>query len=489
MAVPSEPGPTTRVLGGRYHLGSVIGLGGMSTVYQAQDSVLGRVVAVKVFDFRVLDPSRQESELAVLASLDHHGIVSLLDAGIDRDDMGRDRRYLVMSLVRGSDLHKHLKTSQLAARHIAEIGYDMAEALDYIHARTVVHRDIKPSNILLVDYGDGSPRARAQLTDFGIALSEDAERLTAEGQTTGTAAYLSPEQVEGKPVGPPSDVYSLGLVLLQCFTRSIEYPGALIESALARLSRDPRIPEQLPDHWRDLLRSMTNGDPRERPVGRELVAALRQIVIAESARHKDPESNVFENGQSGDADGDRSEALETLPSEALQRITAMAARLFSAPIAIISVVDHDRTWFESHYGPDVDSIARTVDLSRVAVPQDAPLVIEDGQSDERVRDNALVTGPLKLRFYVGVPLKRNGGQAIGTLSVLDFVPGAASESEIANLEDLAALAVAQLESRYEALKTGESAATVPSASFPRPPETRRSAPEIQAESALASRVE
>ncbi len=88
-----------------------------------------------------------------------------------------------------------------------------------------MHRDIKPSNILLVDYGNGSERARARLTDFGIALAAGVERLTADGVTTGTAAYLSPEQARGADVGPASDVYSLGLVLLQCFTRRREFPG------------------------------------------------------------------------------------------------------------------------------------------------------------------------------------------------------------------------------------------------------------------------
>lgn len=469
MVDPPPADATKRLLGERYRLESVIGLGGMATVYEARDESLGRDVAVKVFDFGVLDSARQESELSVLASLDHHGVVSLLDAGVDVDVMGRSRRYLVMSLVHGADLHERLKSAPIAARNIAEIGYDMAEALEYIHARNVIHRDIKPSNILLVDYGDGSPRARAMLTDFGIALFDDMERLTADGQTTGTAAYLSPEQVEGKPVGSASDIYSLGLVLLQCFTRSVEYPGPLIESALARLSRRPRIPNELPEHWHQLLESMTLSDPAERPGGRELVSALRQIMVAESARHKDPDGDAFDSGSAGgvtgEAEADSSPALETIPLEALQRVTSMAARLFSAPIAIVSVVDHDRSWFESYYAPEVDSAARAIDLSRVAIPRDAPLVIRDGQNDPRVSESALVTGPLALRFYASVPLKRGDGQPIGTLSVIDFEPGSATEAEIANLEDLAALAVAQLESRHEALKTGDGSGALSSGSF------------------------
>lgn len=443
-----------QLLGGRYRVESAIGFGGMATVYRATDEVLGRAVAVKVFDSGTLDPARQESELAVLASLDHHCVVNLYDAGVDRDDHGRDRRFLVMALVTGQNLHERIQVSPIASRHIAEIGYDMAEALEYIHARNVLHRDIKPSNILLVDYGSDAPRARAKLTDFGIALSDDIERMTAAGETTGTAAYLSPEQVAGSLLAPASDVYSLGLVLLQSFTRSIEFPGSMVESAMARLSRDPVIPEFLPSHWRDLLSAMIARDPGHRPTGHELVSLLRQTMIADGARHKDAESDTFYPSDPHPSNG-RSAILDTIPDEALHRVTAMAARLFSAPISIVSVVDHDRTWFRSHYGPDVDQIARDVDLTTATIPQAEPVIIEDGQSDPRSQDSHLVTGPLGLRFYVGVPLKRADGQTIGTLSVLDFTPRSASAAEVANLQDLAALVVAQLETRHEGLRTVE----------------------------------
>jgi serine/threonine protein kinase len=443
-----------RLLGDRYRIESPVGFGGMATVYKATDEALGRAVAVKLFDSDIFDPARQESELAVLASLDHHGIVNLYDAGIDTDGDGRTRRYIVMALVTGQNLHERIQVSPIASRHIAEIGYDMAEALEYIHSRNVLHRDIKPSNILLVDYGNDAPRARAKLTDFGIALSDDIERMTVAGETTGTAAYLSPEQVSGSPLTPASDVYSLGLVLLQSFTRAIEYPGSMVESAMARLSRDPVIPAFLPPHWSDLLTAMTARDPDHRPAGRELVSMLRQVVIADSARHKDSESDTFYPSDPRAQMG-RSAILDTIPDEALHRVTAMAARLFSAPISIVSVVDHDRTWFRSHYGPEVEQIARDVDLRTATIPNAEPVIIEDGRSDPRSQDSHLVTGPLGLRFYVGVPLKRNDGQTIGTLSVLDFTPRRTTDAEIENLTDLAALVVAQLETRQEGLRTVE----------------------------------
>ena len=445
-----------RLLGERYRIETAIGFGGMATVYRATDEALGRAVAVKLFDSISHDPARQESELAVLASLDHHGVVNLYDAGVDRDDFGRSRRYLVMALVTGQNLHERILVSPIASRHIAEIGYDMAEALEYIHARNVLHRDIKPANILLVDYGSDAPRARAKLTDFGIALSEDIERMTAEGVTTGTAAYLSPEQVAGTPLTPASDIYSLGLALLQSFTRSIEFPGSMVESAMARLSRDPVIPDFLPPHWHALLSAMTARDPEHRPVGHELVSVFQQVVIADSARHKDTEADIFYPADPQPSSV-RSAILDTIPDEALHRVTAMAARLFAAPISIVSVVDHDRTWFRSHYGPEVEQIARDVDLRTATIAHTEPVIIENAQRDPRSQDSHLVTGPLGLRFYVGVPLKRNDGQTIGTLSVLDFTPRTTTATEVANLQDLAALVVAQLEVRHEGLRTVEMA--------------------------------
>ena len=442
---------TDRVLGGRYWLESVIGDGGMATVYRARDEVLGRPVAVKLFHRpNAGDASRQETELTVLAGLNHHGLVELLDAGVDTDADNQSRRYLVMAFITGSDLQSRLEHGPIQSRHIAEIGYDIAEALEYIHSNGIIHRDIKPSNILLVDYGDDAPRARAKLTDFGIALAEDVERLTREGATTGTAAYLSPEQAAGAKVGRRSDVYSLGLVLLECFTRRVEYPGTIVESAVARLSRDPVIPDDLPDHWRGILTAMTARKPSERPSRRELVAVMRQVVIAESSRHKD--SSPFTTG-SVELNAIRSAYMDTFPDEALDRVTALAARLFDAPISVASVVDDDRTWLKSHFGAGVEQIVGHYDLTASTTVMDTPLVIEDTTLDERTATHPLVTGALALRFFIGVPLKAQDGRSIGTLAVLDTKPHTVTESEVANLEDLAALIMGQLDLRRETSRT------------------------------------
>ncbi|MBT2502434.1 GAF domain-containing serine/threonine-protein kinase [Curtobacterium sp. ISL-83] len=488
MVPPEEPS----LLADRYRLEAVIGQGGMAVVHRAWDQTLDRPVAVKVFHPGLVDIARQEAEQGVLASLEHHNLVSLLDAGVVRDANGRPQRFIVMSLVTGLNLEDRLSGGPLASRHIAEVGYDMAEALDYIHARGVVHRDLKPSNILLVDYGNGSDRARARLTDFGIALAEGVERLTADGVTTGTAAYLSPEQARGAEVGPPSDVYSLGLVLLQCFTRRREFPGSLVESAVARLSRDPVVPEPLPAHWQHALRAMTAREPGDRPAGAALVAMLRDVVITETAAGAGltagsgaaGASSTLADGAAGPATGGvsgpagtagaggaagaggpmsgavstsggvpHSASLDELPDEALQRATSMAARLFDAPIALIEVIDEDREWSHSFIAEGVDESARSITFRNGFAPVPVPVVIPDGSTHPEMRNSPLVTGPLGVRFYASVPLVRHDGATIGTLAVLDSRPRQATEADLANLRDLAALAVTQLELRQESLRT------------------------------------
>jgi len=443
-----ETAPFELVLGGRYRLAQVIGTGGMSTVFRAHDEHLHRDVAVKLYDASSTEVARQESELSVLASLDHHSLVTLLDAGVSEDDSRRANRFLVMALVNGSNLRDRLRGPRIAARNIGEIGYDMAEALEYIHSRGVIHRDIKPSNIMLVDYGIKARRARARLTDFGIALTESVERLTLDGQTTGTAAYLSPEQASGKPVTGASDVYSLGLVLLQCFTRTIEFPGTIVESAMARLSRDPVVPDYLPENWKQLFAAMMNRDPELRPNGKELVSILRQVVIAESGRHKD-DSTTFPSADTGSL-------IDTIPDEVLHRVTAMAARLFSAPISAVSLNENGVTRLVSHFGEQVEEISNDIDLSNSRPPSPEPVLILDARKDPRSKESRLVKGPLQMRFYASAPLTLADGRTIGTLSVINTNTYKPAPEDMASLQDLAALVVAQLELPTESLSTDAS---------------------------------
>ncbi|NUP75055.1 MAG: serine/threonine protein kinase, partial [Sinomonas sp.] len=241
-------------------------------------AVLGRTVAVKTFRTHTPDPrheQRRRGEMEVLARLSHPSLVHLFDAGAETSADGTTIvTYLVMEFVDGTDLRRQLASGPLAHDDARLLGIDLAGALAYLHDLGIVHRDIKPANILVPAPGDRERRP-AKLTDFGIARLADAARLTATNTTIGTANYLSPEQARGEAVGPASDVYSLGLVLLECLTGAVEFPGGAVESAVARLQRDPRVPARLGEPWTGLLPRMLARDAVGRPSAREVEAILR----------------------------------------------------------------------------------------------------------------------------------------------------------------------------------------------------------------------
>ncbi|MCF3140643.1 serine/threonine protein kinase [Paenarthrobacter sp. AR 02] len=271
-------------LDGRYQLGPVLGRGAMSTVYRATDLLLGRDVAIKIFLPGSGDDSfraRQETEMRLLASFDHPGLVAAFDVGVDtRND--EERAYLVMELAEGRDLRALLADGPLTVPEVARIGAQIAGALSQVHGHGVIHRDIKPANILVSD--DAGLAQKVKLADFGVALVVNDSRLTATGFTVGTAQYLSPEQAQGLGLTPASDIYSLGLVLLECLTGKAEYPGTPIETASARLHRAPEIPAGLPAPLRSLLVSMTDMDPGKRPAAAGVEQALADDRIQAGRR-------------------------------------------------------------------------------------------------------------------------------------------------------------------------------------------------------------
>ena len=264
---PSRP-PSGTVLSGRYELLDQIGRGGMADVYRASDLRLERFVAVKLMRDSAGDESdhrRFVDEARTLAGLSHSGLVTVLDAGFGKGD----QPFLVMELVEGPTIAEATATGPLPVDEVGSIGVQVAEALAYVHDHGVVHRDVKPGNVLL------GGENRVKLADFGIARLLDAARHTRTGHLVGTVAYLAPEQVTGDDVTGCADIYSLGLLLLEALTGERQYPGTATEAALARLSRPPRIPEDLPAPWRRLLAEMTALDPSERPSAAEVAAALR----------------------------------------------------------------------------------------------------------------------------------------------------------------------------------------------------------------------
>jgi eukaryotic-like serine/threonine-protein kinase len=263
--VPEEP----IILADRYRLEEILGRGGMAEVWRATDPVLDRTVAVKLLRDTTEDETerlRFTAEARTLARLNHPGLVMLLDAGIKAE-----RPYLVLELIEGQTLDQECGGRPADPARVAEIGRELAGALDYAHGAGVIHRDVKPGNVLLGHDG------RIKLADFGIArLIGETVRHTRTGQAIGTAAYLSPEQVRGEDVTVATDVYSLGLLLLEALTGERAYPGTPTEAALARLSRQPQIPDSIPGDWARLLTEMTALDPGDRPTAGEVVTRLRE---------------------------------------------------------------------------------------------------------------------------------------------------------------------------------------------------------------------
>lgn len=146
----------------------------------------------------------------------------------------------------------------------------------------------------------------------------------------------------------------------------------------------------------------------------------------------------------------RYDVLDTPPDGAFDRITALAARLFEVPISIVSIVDHDRIWFKSHHGIEVQQIDREAGLCASAVCQYEPWIVTDAAVDVRTVDNPLVAGELGLRFYFGVPLTTSDGFNLGTLNVIDVEARDVSDEEIQTLTDLAAIVMDELELRLDA---------------------------------------
>ena len=273
------------LVGERFRIESVVGVGGMATVYRSVDESLGRTVALKVFRSELADADdvrRQRDEVQLLASLNAPGLVTLFDAVAEGGVGDHGRAFLVLEFVDGIDLRSKLLDGPPEPAFIARIGSDVAGALSYIHRRGVVHRDVKPSNILL-PHDHSTPGAPlAKLADFGIARLLDDARMTATGTVIGTATYLSPEQAQGATVGTASDVYSLGLVLLESLTGLRAFPGTAIEAVLARLARDPEIPLTIGDPWRTLLTAMTAREPQDRPDAASVAATLLEPTFLEA---------------------------------------------------------------------------------------------------------------------------------------------------------------------------------------------------------------
>ena len=256
------------IIGRRYRIAGALGRGGMGEVYKAEDLRLGQTVALKFLPARVShDPSwlaRLQTEVRLAREVTHPNVCRVHDL-VEADGL----QFLSMEYVDGEDLSSLLRRiGRLPADKAVEIAHQLCAGLAAAHARGVLHRDLKPANVML----DG--RGRVRITDFGLA----AVAGQAQDVSSGTPAYMAPEQALGREASVRSDVYALGLVLYEAFTGRAAHGGrTAAEQLRARLESPPAspstvVPEIAPAVERAILRCLER-DPRARPASALAVAA------------------------------------------------------------------------------------------------------------------------------------------------------------------------------------------------------------------------
>ncbi|MDO9555994.1 MAG: Stk1 family PASTA domain-containing Ser/Thr kinase [Coriobacteriia bacterium] len=269
------------MFGRRYRVTERIGSGGMAEVYKAQDEVLGRTVAVKVLHARyATEPNfvarfRQEAQAA--ANLQHPNIVNIYDWG--RED---ETYFIVMEFVKGTDLKAIVQQQgPLDPIRAAEYAVQVCSALAEAHGYDVIHRDIKPHNIVI------TPDGAVKVMDFGIARAGNTS-MTQTGSVLGTAQYISPEQAQGRPLGPSSDLYSLGVTLYELVTGRLPFDADTpVAVALKQVNEQPvpvrQVRPSVPASLEAVIMRALRKDPSERYISaKEMRTDLKRVVSGEA---------------------------------------------------------------------------------------------------------------------------------------------------------------------------------------------------------------
>ena len=307
LSVPPESSSTLQslpvgvLLAERFRIVRFLARGGMGEVYEAEDTELRERVALKTVRLELLEDDlvleRFKREVHLAKKVTHPNVCRIFDLfrHQTRETEGRRRSlvFVVMELLEGETLAQRLRQGpRMSTDQALPIALQMASALGAAHDAGVLHRDFKPGNVVLVPAAKG---IRAVVTDFGLALHATTDTtvrtaLTGPGQWFGTPAYLSPEQVESKPLTPASDVYSLGLVLYEMMTGAQAFePATPLAMAVQRLRVDPVRPRELaPDldrHWEQvILRCLQREPDRRFQNGEEVAKALRGEIASRPER-------------------------------------------------------------------------------------------------------------------------------------------------------------------------------------------------------------
>jgi eukaryotic-like serine/threonine-protein kinase len=302
----SQPKPPDPMLGrsidGRYRIDSLIGAGGMGTVYRATRVLIGDEVAIKILHQDPSDANSSERfrrEAQAAARLKHPNAVSIYDFGISMDGL----QYLVMELVEGESLRETLSHGPLDFATAAEVISQVSAALDEAHRRHIIHRDIKPDNILLHSSAGG---LRVKVLDFGIAKLRDetANHLTQTGSVMGTPHYMSPEQCLGEELDHRADIYSVGIVLYEMLCGRVPFNSPVSTAVVVQhvsqpppslRSINPAVPEAAEEVVLHAIQKNRNARPLTAgALAQEFVVALggRQISVSDYANLPQAGSSV-----------------------------------------------------------------------------------------------------------------------------------------------------------------------------------------------------
>jgi serine/threonine-protein kinase len=422
------------LLGGRYRLDAQVGRGGMSTVYRAFDTVLERPVAIKLMHAEIASDSdhleRFRREARAVAQLNHPHIVTVIDAGEELSRDGYDGRsgapYIVLEYVPGETLKDVIRRQgPLDIPQAIAYAIEIARALGAAHEHMIVHRDVKPQNVLIGSEGG------AKITDFGIARSLTEEGLTMAGRVLGTTDYVSPEQALGQPVTGQSDLYSLGVVLYEMLTGEVPFRG---DSPVAVAMRHVR--EDVPD-VQDLRPGVSAAAASvvDRAVAKDLAARYPDAATMVADLE---EALAIEASRSGQATGEVTSVLHTLPGSARRKLPwrmrhpARWAGSLAALAAIVALVLFLAAG-QTHRGTGVaagvssGSGLHPVSLSQTAAHDYNPFGTgpENENRIQNVVDSDPNTSWSTEQYYQGT-LQKSGG--VGTGLYLDAAPGVAARA-------------------------------------------------------------
>jgi serine/threonine-protein kinase len=394
-----------------YRIDGMLGEGGMGAVYQATQLSLNRVVALKLLAANLGDDAgfraRFEREGQVQAGLDHDHIVPVYEAG--QSEYGL---FLAMRLIAGPTLKHLILDGLLDPRRSVRLLAQVANALDSAHRAGLIHRDIKPQNILIGD------RDHAYLADFGLIKAPDEARLTGTGQFIGTIDYVAPEQIQGEPATPASDIYALTGVLYECLTGEVPYPKPSEAATLHAhvMQPPPVLTERRPDLPPALDGVIAQGmakDPWSRPsTAAELIQAASRALSSSASSIPAPGAASQHDGAS--AERERRVQTTKVPVVGSESASPEQATAGSADAAARARGGVTRQVSRPHFEPAASS------AGEAAVIEDEPAAVRG--SSETAAEPA---PPAVSAGSVGLPNRLLALVAALTLAafVLGFVVG------------------------------------------------------------------